>query len=153
MSPYEIQPHFTILLYSKIPQECYLCCLQFISHSLLSSHSSLHKIKKMSPMPLMLLNPKVNILSSFHVIYQQNCILLIISSSSILISLCFSELHIIWKSFTIHQLFFLRFFWWFLLFSTLHISVQDSSDPLLFCKNAHSLSISGLPHVIYIRGP
>ena len=73
----------------------------------------------------MLLNPKVNILSSFHVIYQQSCILLIISSSSILISLCFSELHTIWKAFTIHQLFLLRFFWWFLLFITLHISVQD----------------------------
>ena len=94
----------------KSLKNCYLCCLQFFSHSLLSSHSSLHKIKKMSPMPLMWLNPKDNIMSSFHVIYQQNCILLIISSSSILISLCFSELHIIWKSFTIHQLFFLRFF-------------------------------------------
>ena len=50
---------------------------------------------------------------------------LITSSSSILISVCFSELHILWKSFTIHQLFFIRFLCWFLLFSTLHISVQD----------------------------
>ena len=106
-------------------------------------------------MPLMLLNPKVNILSSFHVIYQQNCILLIISSSSILISLCFSELHIIWKSFTIHQLFFLRFFWWFLLFSTLHISVQAVLILSCFVKmhipsvsqGFHMSSTSGAPNL------